>query len=586
MKKRSKPRNRQAELREKLIGLGEDSLRKSYYPELQVQLDKLEERVRLAELSAEIGRALTEESDLRRSLQRCSDTLAAYTDAALVRIWTLDPEGEHLLLQASSGLHTAIDGAHSRLDLQRYPHKVGIIARDRHPFLTNEVAGHPQFHDQAWVREHAIVAFAGYPLVLQQRLVGVIALFAQHPLSETLLKTLENINDQLAVSIDRFQLLEAYKSALANAREGHEKINGILRSVADALLVIDNRQHLVHMNQAAEALLGVSLATAVDRRIDEVIRPSALLDYLRTIRRSGQTEHDTDLDLYDAARGEMRVIQARAAHLKGATPGGGRVISLRDVTQDREVARMKSEFISTAAHELRTPLTSICGFAELLCSQSWSREEQDDFLHTILDKAATLEQIIDDLLDLGRIESGRGLSLSFSEWDVAETLDKMIARYRTEYADYRFECAVDRNLGTIHADQGKIMQALDNLLNNAIKYSPPGKPIVLGARRDDQTLTISVSDRGIGMNAEQRRNCFDKFYRADSSNTAVGGLGLGLSIVRHVIEAHHGEIRVDSHPGRGTTMTVTLPLLHEGCNGTRDDKIYLADLFRQPPTRH
>ena len=579
MKKRFKPVSEQQELREKLIGLGESSLRKSYYPELQVQIDKLNERVKLAELVAEIGQALTEEPDLRSSLQRCSDALAAHSAAAFVRIWTLDSEGETLELQASSGLHTAIDGAHSHLSLKNYPHKVGIIARERRPFLTNEVAGNPQFHNQDWVAEKGIVSFAGYPLVLQQHLVGVIALFAKQPLGETVLRTLEGINRQIAVSVDRFQLFEAHKTPLVNTKESHEKVNGILRSVADALLVIDNQQQILHMNQAAEALLGTSLATVIHKRVDEISQQAQLLDYLKQIEQLSNTD-DIDLDLFDMARGEMRIIQARAAHLKGNHPGSGRVISLRDVTQDREVARMKSEFISTAAHELRTPLTSISGFTELLCENSWSAAQQKEYLQTILEKAGALEQIIDDLLDLSRIESGRGLSLSYSEWAITDTLHKLIRRYQAEYPDYRFACDIAEDLGTIQADHGKILQTLDNLLNNAIKYSAAGSQISLAAQCDSTSLTLSVSDQGIGMTDEQRANCFDKFYRADSSNTAIGGLGLGLSIVRHVIESHRGTIHVISEPHKGTTITCTLPLRSED---SVDDATYLNRLYQTPP---
>ena len=256
MKKLSNLATEQQELRDKLIGLGENSVRKSYYPELQRQLDNLNERVKLAELVAAIGQGLTVEPDLHSALQRCAEALEERTNASFVRIWTLDESGEWLKLMASAGLHTRTDGTHSRLQLKNFPYKIGFIARERKPFLTNDVSGNPQFHNQQWVTEHSIVAFAGYPLVLQQHLVGVIALFAKVPLRDALLTTLAAIANQIAVGIERFRVLDAYKTALTNAREGHEKIDGIIRSVADALLVIDNDRRILHMNQAAEALFG------------------------------------------------------------------------------------------------------------------------------------------------------------------------------------------------------------------------------------------------------------------------------------------------------------------------------------------
>lgn len=561
MKKPSDRVAEREELREQLIGLGESSLRKSYYPELQKQLANLEERVLLAELVADIGQGLTEEVDLHRSLQRCSDVLVQRTDAAFVRIWVLEDDGDTLTLQASSGLHTAREGRHSRISISDYPFKVGAIARDKRPLLTNEVANSPQFHDQDWVKRQGIVAFAGYPLLLQQKLVGVIALFAQQELKETMLDTLSTIVNQIAVSIERVNAIDAYKRALENARLSHEKVNGILRSVADALLVIDNDRRIVHMNQAAEKLLGISLATAFRRPLGEVSSETALLDYLEQVEQVAGSDEDIDLEMFDRARGARCIIQARCAQLTGAHSGSGLVISLRDVTQNRELQRLKSEFITTAAHELRTPLTTIMGFAELLASQEWDSAIRQEYLGYILDKADRLEQIIDDLLDLSRIESGRGLALNCAVWPLGTTLEKIVARCRVEHPDYDFTEQIGADLGLIHADQGKVLQAIDNLLSNAIKYSPPGSTIVFSAQADDDTLTVSVADQGIGMDAEQVKKCFEKFYRADASDTAIGGLGLGMSIARQIIDAHNGRIWIESTPGQGTTVSFTLPIV-------------------------
>jgi len=560
MKKHFDPESSREGLREKLIGLGEHSIRKSYYPELQKQLQNLKERVDLAELVAEIGQGLTEEQSLRSSLQRCTDTLEQRTDAAFVRIWTLDHTGKTLQLQASSGLHTHIDGAHSRISLEDSPYTIGIIARQKKPFLTNHVLDNPQFHNQEWVKNQGIVSFAGYPLVLQNRLVGFIALFAQKPLNETVLKTLATIANQVAVGIEHLQLLDAYKKALTNARENHEKVNGILRSVADALLVIDDDQHILHMNQAAESLLGFSLAKAFRKKFALTIKEPALLEYLAGLERHAHAGDEVDLEMTDMSRNEHRTIQARAAKLKGAKSRGGVVISLRDVTQDREVARLKSEFITTAAHELRTPLTTIKGFAELLKNEAFDRRAQSEYLGYILDNTDQLEEIICDLLDLSRIESGRGLSLNYSHWDIEHTLKQLLASYRSEHRNYRFKTIYSDNLGMIDADQSKILQVLDNLLSNAMKFSPVDSEILLQAQTSNDTLTITVTDQGIGMTEEQAANSFERFYRADTSDTAVGGLGIGLSIVRHVVEAHGGEVKIKSRPHRGTEVTFTLPI--------------------------
>jgi len=560
MKKPSDPENDREDTWSKLIGLGEHSVRKSYYPELQKQLEKLKERVQTAELAAEIGRGLTEERTLRSSLQRCSDALERRTDAAFVRIWTLDAGGKVLELQASSGLHTQTTGTRSRMNIADCPCPPGIVAREKKPLLTHRVNDGALFRDQQWIRQQGIVAFVGYPLLVQRRLVGVVALYALRPMNETMLDTLSAIADQLAVGIERFQVFEAYKSALADANAGHAKINGILRSVADALLVIDNMDRILHMNQAAEALLGTSLVTARNKPVSEITLEPALLDYLGNLNRQAPANQDTDLDLMDKSRNERRIIQCRAARLTGPQAESGLVISLRDVTQDREVARLKTEFIATAAHELRTPLTTIRGFSELVYTEELDRETQLQYLSYVLDKSDALEKIIDELLDLSRIESGRGLTLSCSDWNFGASLERIVSIYTTEFPDYRFRGDFSGELGMIHADHGKILQVLDNLLTNAIKYSPKHTQITISARREDNQFSVKVSDQGIGMTPEQAANCFQKFYRANASDSAVGGLGLGLSIVRHVIESHQGTIGVESRPGQGTTVTFSLPV--------------------------
>src|SRR5437870_7915617 len=139
------------------------------------------ERARLAELTSDVGIALTQSGGLRAMLQLCAEALVRHLDVALARIWTIDDAGEVLELQASAGMYTHIDGAHSRVPLGQY--KIGGIARERRPHLTNQVVGDPQVHDQEWARREGLVAFAGYPLVVHDRVLGVVAMFARHPLS-------------------------------------------------------------------------------------------------------------------------------------------------------------------------------------------------------------------------------------------------------------------------------------------------------------------------------------------------------------------------------------------------------------------
>ncbi|BCR03427.1 hypothetical protein DESUT3_04960 [Desulfuromonas versatilis] len=367
---------------------------------------------------------------------------------------------------------------------------------------------------------------------------------------------------------ERRRTAQELRQALAAAKESREQIDAILRSVADGLLVTDGENRLIMMNRPAEDLLGVSMEEAFQKPIGTVIRQSALQQHLAVLSgTSGETL--LDLELTDKSRGEIRIIQAHTAPVQSRSAGKTGVITiLRDVTRDREITRLKSEFISIAAHELRTPLASVMGFAELLLVQgeALDAEQRREFQNYIFEKACVLEKIIDDLLDLSRIESGRPLQLEKAPCDLRRTIEGLVGQYRKESARHRFELQLAEGPAVLDLDQGKIVQVLENLLSNAVKYSPRGGSIQVTGAPLEHHYQVRIADQGVGMTPEQLERVFDKFYRADTSDTAVPGLGLGMSIVKVIIEDHGGDIRVESQPGLGTQVTFRLPL---GDNGSR-----------------
>jgi signal transduction histidine kinase len=240
------------------------------------------------------------------------------------------------------------------------------------------------------------------------------------------------------------------------------------------------------------------------------------------------------------------------------------IIAMIDVTQERQIDRMKSEFIATAAHELRTPLSVILGFAELLQQDlqetSFGHEQRREFLTLINEKALSLDRIVDDLLDVRRIETGRPLQLVKEPVDVLKMCHEVARIHQRETTRHTISVnaiAIDQ---VVLLDGPKLLQVLDNLLNNAVKYSPQGGDIRLHAELADQHLVIRVADQGIGLTTYQKKRIFEKFYRVDYSDKAPRGLGLGLSIAHQIVEAHGGRLRVDSAIGAGTTFTLSVPL--------------------------
>ncbi len=239
----------------------------------------------------------------------------------------------------------------------------------------------------------------------------------------------------------------------------------------------------------------------------------------------------------------------------------GIITIFHDVTHEREVDRMKTEFLSTAAHELRTPLTSIQGFSEILQTrEDLNEEEKKRFLSYINKQAVNLAEIINDLLDISRIESGRKYTINKEIYDAGECIKNIIPYFQETYLKHKFEVVLPDKPVKLYVDKDKMGQVLKNILSNAVKYSPEGGVIRVAGEVFEDYYQVSVEDQGMGMTPEQVEKVFDKFYRADASNTAITGTGLGMSIVKYLVEAHEGNVFVESEPGKGTTVKFTIPL--------------------------
>jgi signal transduction histidine kinase len=236
----------------------------------------------------------------------------------------------------------------------------------------------------------------------------------------------------------------------------------------------------------------------------------------------------------------------------------------------KELDRMKSEFLSTAAHELRTPLTSILGFSEILLKKKLDEERKNRFLKIINEESAGLAGLINDLLDLSRIESGRGFRIKKAPTDVKDIILENVDLFKYQTDKHTFEVNIPRDLVKIEADKDKIDQVMENLLSNAVKFSPQGGKITVSLKKADKLVKISVADTGMGIPKKDLPHIFEKFYRADNASTMViRGTGLGLGIVKYIIESHGGEISAESKLGKGSTFSFTLPTRTSKTRGGR-----------------
>jgi signal transduction histidine kinase len=250
----------------------------------------------------------------------------------------------------------------------------------------------------------------------------------------------------------------------------------------------------------------------------------------------------------------------------------GRIFAFRDISAERLVEQMKSDFVSTVSHELRTPLTSIYGFAETLLRQDvdFGEAERRTFLDYIARESERLTSIVDALLNVARLDTG-DLQVQLAPTDVGAVVSEVVSTVRAGdngggERQHSFVLELDRDAGlTAEADAEKLRQILDQLIANAVKFSPGGGTVTVAARRRrPDAVEVSVVDEGIGIPTVEQQRIFSKFYRADSSNRAGGGAGLGLFIAQGLVTAMGGRIWVDSAEGRGSAFTFELPAVGQG----------------------
>lgn len=331
----------------------------------------------------------------------------------------------------------------------------------------------------------------------------------------------------------------------------------VFENAADGLLVADENEELVLINPAAKQLLNVAgdLLQA-QRACSDLPELKDLIGAGVSGKIAGPVE--VSLAGKNQQQNYLRAYIAPLVAEKGKQQGA--IATLQDMTREKELQRMKDEFIASAAHELNTPLSIIIGFTDLLESGEYSnREELLEYCALINEKAHALEKIVDDLLHVGKIEAGREIYLKVEPYNLAEHIERLVELYEKKSPDHQFEVNLMEDDVMVVADRHRLGQVFDNLLSNAVKYSPSGGLVKISGSRHEHELLICVADQGLGLTEEQVGRVFEKFYRVDNSNTAVRGLGLGLNISRSIIEAHGGRIWLRSTPGEGTRFYFTLP---------------------------
>ncbi|MBK9711639.1 MAG: GAF domain-containing protein [Kouleothrix sp.] len=364
---------------------------------------------------------------------------------------------------------------------------------------------------------------------------------------------------QIAVALSKAQLYryvseqsERLGLTLQQREEEISKTLAILRSIADGVVVGDRLGRVRMINPAAEAILGVSAKSFLGRQMSELpgVPPEIQRD---------QPEAVQQLQI-----GE-RALRAHFAPVRSSgNEWLGGVVVYHDISREVLADRLKSEFIATASHELRTPLTSIRGYVDLLLLGTLGAvsQPQGEFLKVVKHNVARLVELIDDLLDVSKVEAGE-IRLRREPIDLSEVLYEVGESLYSQFTERHISLAIDVQAGLpkVMADRQRMRQVAVNLVGNACKYTPRGGHVDVLLRNGGDQLRVDVTDTGVGIREEARRHIFTPFFRADNPlRDEVSGTGLGLSITKKLVELHGGEIWFDTREGQGTTFSFTLPL--------------------------
>jgi signal transduction histidine kinase len=404
------------------------------------------DHAKIASLSADIGTALTRIGTLRETLQRCAAIVVDSLDAAFARIWTLDARDEVLELQASAGMYTHLDGPHGRVPIGKF--KIGLIAKERKPHLTNHVAGDPRVGDQEWARREGMVAFAGYPLLIENQLVGVLAMFARHPLAQADFDALATVAHAISLGIARARAMDALRASEAEQR----------------------------------------------RRADALERTAARL------ARSNQ-----ELDAFAYA----------------------------------------------ASHDLRAPLRGIANLAEWIEEdlQGSIRDETREMLALMRNRMHRMEGLIDGILQYARAGRGHEAPVPVDVGDlIRDVVDLLAPTAATILAD--------PDLPVVVTERVPLQQVFQNLIGNALKHAGDGVEIGITVEDAGDFWRFGVSDNGPGIPVEFQQRIWLIFQTLEARDK-VEGAGVGLSLVKKLVEAQGGTIAVDSAPGTGASFTFT-----------------------------
>jgi two-component system NtrC family sensor kinase len=496
-------------------------------------------KIMILEALQRVGQSVTVALDLDSVLTAVIDVALEITNAEEGSLLLLDDATGSLYMRASRNFQ--VDFVQT-FRLPIHDSLPGQVLRSGKPLLINDDT--PQKISTAYLVHSLIYA----PLNVQGKIIGVLGVDNRregHPLTEQHVTLISALADYAAIIIENANLF-------SRAEIERKKLEAILTQIEDGVIVVDIEGRVILVNHSARAALNLSEEPMSGKPIKDILQHPELLEIFGDEKQSKPSRREIVLD-------DGRVFNAQISPIQEI----GLAVTLQDITHLKELDRIKSEFVSTVSHDLRSPLTAILGYVELIERVGPVNDTQREFIHRVQTSVSNVTSLINDLLDLGRIEAGFDTLKEIVPIGpiIRFAVDGMRSRSEEKGQEVVVEISDDKP--SVLGNPVRLRQMVGNLIGNAIKYTQANGKIIVGGNVQDGQYVFQVSDNGPGIPPAEQPFIFEKFFRASNISSETPGTGLGLAIVKSIVENHHGRIWVDSTLGFGTIFTVVLPVSGE-----------------------
>ncbi|MEA3400370.1 MAG: ATP-binding protein [Armatimonadota bacterium] len=534
--------------------------------EMRRRIRVLEDELEAASTIAEVPSVVVTRPELRNTLGRLVKKVAMIIQAEKVLLLLHQPEAAKLTVLPPA-LGVTEDQADA-LDMAVDEGVSGRVFSDRESIIFNDALNDPRTSKEI-VSLLAVRNGICVPLVIKQRdeeerlvderVIGVMNVFNKRfdeDFSKEDVRLLEMLAEQAAAVISNAQLY-------IQLTEEKEELQDAFESITVGVIVVNKAGTIRLLNPAAAEMLELPEKDYSGTKMTDVISGGPVRELVGQTLETGE-ERTAEISM---GEDDGRIYQAQTTLMvREDTAEVENVVAIfNDITEIRRVERMKTAFVSTVSHELRTPLTSIKGFISTLLEDDegmYDEETRREFLIIVNEECERLTRLISDLLNISKIESGRGLELNLSEVDLAQLLNRVASSHQPYTKKHRIVATVPNGMKPIRADADKLTQMLDNLVGNAVKYSPNGGIVKIAASDEDGAVRIDVTDQGLGIPERHRDRIFQRFHQVDDDvdHRSIGGTGIGLYLVQHLASAHGGRVWLDrSEVGEGSTFSIRLP---------------------------